>query len=189
VVKAQAATPPEQTIDNAGTGFTTTGTWTASTSVAGYLGANHLTHAPGADAVGAVVVDNTDAGFSATGTWPVSTSVPGYLGASYRAHAANGEPPSALVVDNTDAGVTVTGTRPTSTGAPGYVGTNYQNHAGGTGTNTFTWTLTVPASGNYQAWARWTASTNRATNATYTVGTAGGNQAIAVNQQTNGGSC
>ena len=187
VVKAQSAAPPEQTIDNAGAGFATTGTWATSTSVAGYLGANYLTHEPGANAIGAVIVDNTDAGFGVTGTWPVSTSVPGYLGASYRVHAANGEPPSAIVVDNTDAAVTVTGTWPPSTGAPGYVGTNYQFHTPGSGANALTWTLNVPGTGNYQAWARWTAGTNRATNATYTVATAGGNQAVAVNQQANGG--
>jgi len=188
VVKAQPAAPPEQIIDNGTGGFTTTGTWAASTSVAGYLGSNYLTHAPGADAVGAIIVDNADAGFSVTGSWNTSTAVPGYLGANYRTHEANGPPPSAVVVDNTDAGANATGTWPSSTGAPGYLGANYASHAAGTGANAFTWSLPVAQAGSYQVFARWTASTNRATNATYAIATASGSVMVSVNQQVNGGS-
>jgi RHS repeat-associated protein len=188
VVKAQPAAPPEQTIDNGASGFSSTGTWAASTAVAGFLGTSYLTHAPGADAVGAVIVDNTDAGFSVTGSWGVSTAVPGYLGASYRTHEPNGPPPLAVVVDNTDAGASATGTWPESTGAPGYLGANYATHAAGTGASAFTWSLPVAQAGSYDIYARWTASANRATNATYAVATASGSVTVSVNQQVNGGS-
>jgi len=188
VVKAQPAAPAEQSVDNGATGFATTGSWAASTSVAGYVGTNYLTHAPGADAVGSVIVDNADSGFSVTGSWNVSTAVPGYLGANYRTHEANGPAPSAVVVDNTDAGATATGTWPASTSAPGYVGANYATHAAGTGANAFTWSLPVAQAGTYQVFARWTASSNRATNATYAIATASGSVTVSVNQQLNGGS-
>ena len=48
------------------------------------------------------------------------------------------------------------GTWPVSTSVSGYIGTDYQVHAAGSGANTFTWTLAVPAAGTYQAYARWT---------------------------------
>ncbi len=67
VIAAQPAASIEQIVDNAGSGFSTSGTWATSTSVAGFYGPNYLTHAPGANAVGAIVIDNADAGFSATG--------------------------------------------------------------------------------------------------------------------------
>ncbi|MBL8520820.1 MAG: hypothetical protein JNK75_09110, partial [Betaproteobacteria bacterium] len=92
LVRPQAATPTEQTIDNTATApaFSVTGTWSPSTSVAGYLGTNYLAHAPGNDAPGAVIVDNTDAGFTVTGTWPASSIVGGHVGTDYRTHEANG---------------------------------------------------------------------------------------------------
>jgi len=45
--------------------------------------------------------------------------------------------------------------------------------APGAGTNIFTGTLNVATAGTYQVYARWTASTNRATNAPYTIGHSG----------------
>ncbi len=229
VVAAQPAVTAEQIVDNGASGFSTAGAWTASTSVAGFYGPNYLTHAPGANAVGAVVVDNADAGFSTTGQWVASTSVAGYLGPNYQVHEANGAPPTAVVVDNSDPGFsatgtwaasssiagylgsnylthspngppigaivsdnsdassTVTGTWPASTSASGYFGTNYQTHAGGTGANDFAWNVSLPQSGTYQVYGRWTGGTNRANNASYAVTTATGLQSVSVNQQLNGG--
>ena len=80
-----------------------------------------------------------------------------------------------------------TGTWPASTSVGGYLGTNYQVHAAGTGTNTFTWTLSVPSAGTYEAYARWTQHPNRATNAKYTVNHAGGASVVTVNQEAGGG--
>ena len=167
---AQAASPV--VIDNGSAQFSVTGTWPTSTSVAGFEGANYQTHEANGAPPGAIAVDNTDAGFSVTGTWPTSTAVSGYVGTNYQVHSANGEPPSAIVADNATG--TAVGTWPTSTSVSGYIGTNYQVHTAGTGANTFTWTLAVPSSGTYQAYARWTQHPNRATNAKYTVNNAAG---------------
>jgi RHS repeat-associated protein len=93
-----------------------------------------------------------------------------------------------VVVDNTTAGqTTVVGNWATATADPGYQGTNYRTHAAGTGTNTFTWTPPVPANQSYLVYARWSANTNRATNAPYTVFHASGSTAIQVNQKVRGG--
>ena len=172
-------------IDNGSAQFRTIGTWPASTSVPGYEGANYQTHEAQGSPPGAIVVDNTDAGFTVTGTWPLSTAVPGYLGANYQVHEANGPEPTAIVVDNT-AGTAV-GTWAASTAVSGYYATNYQVHAAGTGADSFTWTPTIPVSGSYQVYARWTAHPNRSTHATYTVNHAAGATAVTVNQEANGG--
>jgi hypothetical protein len=52
--------------------------------------------------------------------------------------------------------------------------------------NIFTWDLTIPNSGQYELYARWTAHPNRATDATYTVRHDGGETQVTVNQQANG---
>jgi hypothetical protein len=135
----------EVVVDNGSAGFTVTGTWSASTAVAGYLGANYATHEANGVPPGAIAVDNSDPGFSVTGTWTASTAIAGYLGSNYQHQYANGESPSALVADNL-AG-SFTGTWPASTSVSGYLGTNYQVHAAGTGASVFTWTLNVPSDG------------------------------------------
>jgi RHS repeat-associated protein len=175
----------EVVVDNTSPGFSATGNWPTSTAVAGYLGTNYQTHEANGTPPGALVVDNTDAGFSVTGTWTASTAISGYYGANYQHHYANGEPPGAIIADNSAA--SATGTWPTSTSVAGYYGTNYQVHAGGTGANVITWTLSVPSAGSYQAYARWTAHPNRATNAKYTVNHAGGATVVSVNQEAAGG--
>jgi RHS repeat-associated protein len=57
----------------------------------------------------------------------------------------------------------------------------------GAAPNTATWTPNVAQGGQYEVYARWTASTNRASNATYTVTHASGQTSVPVNQQANGG--
>jgi RHS repeat-associated protein len=57
----------------------------------------------------------------------------------------------------------------------------------GSGPNAATWTPDVPQAGNYEVYARWTASSNRASNATYTVTHAGGSTPVQVDQKVNGG--
>ncbi len=52
--------------------------------------------------------------------------------------------------------------------------------------NTATWTPNAPA-GQYEVYAKWTANSNRATNATYTVNHVQGSTQVPVNQQANGG--
>lgn len=172
-------------IDNGAAEFTTIGTWPTSTVVPGFEGANYQTHEAQGNPPGAVVVDNADPGFTVTGTWPVSTAVSGFLGANYQVHVANGEEPAAIVVDNT--GGTTVGTWPTSTSVSGFFGSNYQVHAAGTGGDSFTWTPTIPATGTYLVYARWTQHPNRSTHAVYTVNHAGGATPVTVNQEQGGG--
>jgi hypothetical protein len=54
------------------------------------------------------------------------------------------------------------------------------------GYNSFTWNVTVPASGQYEVYARWTAHPNRATDAKYMVRHDTGDTMLAVNQRQNG---
>jgi RHS repeat-associated protein len=181
----QALGQTEIILDNGSAAFATAGTWPASTAIAGFIGSNYQTHEANGAPPGAIAVDNTDPGFSVTGTWISSTAVSGYLGSNYQHHYANGEPPTSVVADNL-AG-SFSGTWPTSTSVGGYYATNYQHHAAGTGTSSFTWTLNVPSSGTYEAYARWTQHPNRATNAKYTVSHAGGADVVTVNQEVGGG--
>ena len=167
-------------LDNDDPGVSFTGAWGASTSVAGFEGANYLYHAPGDGSGGALVADNSDATFS--GVWPTSTSVAGYEGANYQFHAANG---ALVVVDN--AAATFVGSWPSSTSVTGYHGSNYQHHTAGTGTNSASWSTIIGSAGDYTVFGRWSSHPNRATDATYTVSHSSGTDVVSVNQQLNGG--
>jgi YD repeat-containing protein len=92
---------------------------------------------------------------------------------------------NAYVLDNSATTTTVVGTWPTSWAAytTGY-GVNFRTHAAGTGTSTFTWTPTLPASGSYRVYTRWVAGADRATNSTYEITGTAGTTPVAVNQQT-----
>jgi RHS repeat-associated protein len=57
----------------------------------------------------------------------------------------------------------------------------------GAAPNTATWTPNVAQAGTYEVFARWTQSSNRATNATYAVTPGQGTTNVPVNQQANGG--
>jgi hypothetical protein len=92
------------------------------------------------------------------------------------------------VVDNTDNNTSKTGTWTASTSTSGYYGINYNSHAAGAGTNKFNWMPAITTSGTYEVYARWTASTNRATNAKYTVTNHTGSALpVEVNQKLNNG--
>lgn len=73
-----------------------------------------------------------------------------------------------------------------STSEAGYLGANYQYAAAGDGAAVATWTATLPASGGYQVSARWTAHSNRASNAPYTLTHDGGTTTVLMNQKVNG---
>src|SRR5882672_8684564 len=181
ITKPGASSGGEIVLDNGSSAFSSVGTWPTSTAVAGYVGTNYQTHEANGAPASAIVVDNSDSGFSATGTWPTSTAVSGYVGSNYRVHAANGEPPSAIIADNS-AG-SASGTWSNSTAVTGYYGSNYQVHTAGSGANVFTWTLSVPSSGSYLVYGRWTSHPNRATNAKYTVNHAAGSTVATVNME------
>jgi YD repeat-containing protein len=96
----------------------------------------------------------------------------GQLLAEYDAGAASATPvPPApeATLDNTDPGAGATGGWTSAAERPGYLGTDYAEVEGGTSSDVFTWTPTVPAAGSYQVFARWPADANRGSSATYTV--------------------
>lgn len=93
-----------------------------------------------------------------------------------------------LVLDDASAeGVVRVGTWTTSTSEPGYYGTGYL-HDGNTdkGAKSVRFRPTLPRSGDYRVYARWTAGTTRATNAPIDVVHADGSATVSVNQRLNG---
>lgn len=93
---------------------------------------------------------------------------------------------AAIIVDNADSsGIGVTGSWTTATGQ-GYNNSVLFRSGGGTGSNYVTFTPNITTAGNYSVYARWSAYTNRVTNAPFTVYYNGGNQTITENQQLNG---
>ncbi len=89
---------------------------------------------------------------------------------------------NAYVIDNTATTTAVVGTWPTGGGQTAF-GSSFRTHAAGTGTNSFTWTPTLPSSGSYRVYSRWVAGADRATNATYEITGTAGTTTVAVNQQ------
>lgn len=93
-----------------------------------------------------------------------------------------------VIVDNTDSGFeVVSGTWSTSTILPGYYGTNYRSSSSGTGTAKARWTPNLPESGHYKVYVKYTADTNRATNAPYMIQSVQSNETVRINQQTGHG--
>ena len=89
-----------------------------------------------------------------------------------------------FIIDNSD-GVQVKGNWSTSSTTVGYLGADYLFRTAGDGSATVTWTLPANAApGRYEIFARWSSGPNRATNATYQIGTA----TVSVNQKQNGAS-
>ncbi|TCC34649.1 exo-alpha-sialidase [Kribbella sindirgiensis] len=92
-----------------------------------------------------------------------------------------------VTVDNGgDLGFSVVGTWPSSRGVPGYYGFNYVSHAKGTGANVAQWRPALPGGDRYEVLASYSATTNRATDATYVVHHADGVTPVTVDQTKNG---
>ncbi|MFF7339109.1 DNRLRE domain-containing protein [Streptomyces sp. NPDC008163] len=94
-----------------------------------------------------------------------------YPDGSLKSRADNGVPvgQNVVLVDNSDTqNTSATGTWPKAdvTGQQGY---NHQAHASASGTDTFTWTLNVPADGTYTAYAKYPKVTGATTSAKYTL--------------------
>ncbi len=90
-----------------------------------------------------------------------------------------------ILYDHGAAGYTETGTWTSSTSA-GYYGANARYASIG-GAHTATWTPTLATAGYYDVYAWWTAGTNRATSARYTVTHAAGSSDVNLNQTGGGG--
>jgi hypothetical protein len=93
--------------------------------------------------------------------------------------------PGATYIDNTEG--SYTGSWPASSSISGFYGENYQFHLAGSGTDTFTWTITISMPRTYEVFARWTQDPSRAPDATYTIYHDGGSTPVAVDQRSNGG--
>ncbi len=95
--------------------------------------------------------------------------------------------PSTIIVNTNATGVTITGTWTTSTTTVGYYGTSYlqDNDAGGGESVRFTPTL--PITGYYDVFMRWTSESNHATNAPVDIDYNGGTNTVHVNQQVSDG--
>lgn len=97
--------------------------------------------------------------------------------------SSGGEAPSTQTLD--DPGATYVGSWGTTSNFSGFYGAGYHAHAPGDGSQTATWQAAVPA-GTYRVYARWTAHSNRASDAPYTITHAGGQSTVKVSQRTSG---
>lgn len=97
-------------------------------------------------------------------------------------------PVTDVIVDNTDPGFTAPSSNwfP-STSVAGYLGTNYHARATQLISDAASWSATLPTTGSYEVFARWTTGSNRATSAPFIVDHAGGSTTVAQNQQNNNG--
>jgi RHS repeat-associated protein len=87
------------------------------------------------------------------------------------------------LADNSDAqSVTANGTWTSANSGSDHQGFDYQTHAAGTGTDSFTWNLSIPQDGNYTVYVKYPQVTGAATTASYTVGYNGGSATKAVDQ-------
>ena len=93
---------------------------------------------------------------------------------------------NSIVIDNADSGVTKVGAWSTSSSTAGYWGVNYFHDSNTGGGKSVTFTTTIPTNGTYEVDAWWTAASNRATNATFSITSSRGRSQVAVNQTLNG---
>jgi beta-glucanase (GH16 family) len=135
----------------------------------------------------ALTTDDWHHGASAIPTSSIDAALPDHMQVDYvRVWTEND---GAITMDNAAAsGVSIVGSWTTSTAAAGYYGSNFLDDGNtGQGTKSVKFTPNIPATGNYQVFARWTMGSTRATNVPVTVVSTSGTIAQSVNQQTNGG--
>jgi RHS repeat-associated protein len=92
------------------------------------------------------------------------------------------------LADNSDVQSTsATGSWPTANTGSDHQGYDYATHAAGTGSDAFTWNLTIPQDGNYTVYVKYPQVSGAATTASYTVGYHGGTATKAIDQTKNTG--
>ncbi len=197
VHSANGEEPSAIVVDNLSGTFT--GTWGTSTSVGGYFGTNYQAQAAGAGAN--------------SFTWTPAIPNTG----SYKVYARWTQHPNrsthaVYTVNHAGGATTVTVNQEANGGTWQLLGTFTLNAGSGNtvvlvdqgdgfviadaikftpdgaAPSTATWTPTIPSSGSYKVYARWTAHPNRATNAKYTVTHAGGDTLVTIDQEQNNGS-
>lgn len=92
-----------------------------------------------------------------------------------------------VIVDNTSTQFTASTNWATSTSPTGFYGTNCRTRSTASVSDSATWNATLPVTGTYQVYGRWTSATNRSTTAPFVITHAGGSATVNVNQQLNGG--
>jgi hypothetical protein len=106
----------------------------------------------------------------------------------YYLFAVNTKPPRKIIMDNPDA--TYVGhwpSAPDPEGEEAYIdGGDFQQNTVPYDGDTATWTPDISEAGHYRVYAWWTAYSDRATDAPYTIYYDGGSEKIRVNQQENG---
>lgn len=95
--------------------------------------------------------------------------------------------PAEIIVDNTDPGFVASANWWTSTSTAGFYGSNYHTRGTASVSDAASWTATLPTTGSYNVYARWTSGANRSATAPYVVVHSGGSTTVSVNQQANGG--
>lgn len=112
-----------------------------------------------------------------------------YLGDTPIAVVTNQGVANTVTADNTDTASVASGTWTPTTASGGYWGSNYSSHAalaaGTTSTDKFTWTLSVPAAGSYDVFARWSADSARSGSAPYSIVHSAGTTTVNADQRIN----
>jgi hypothetical protein len=97
-------------------------------------------------------------------------------------------PEGIIPIDNSDPAFTTAGSWKNSSGVAGFYGSNYQYTWRGNGDTSATWTYKISSPGQYKISARWTAHSNRAPDAPYSIYNNGRLlDTIVVDQRTDGG--
>ena len=90
--------------------------------------------------------------------------------------------------DNDTCGFIMTGDWTTANAVSGHEGANYRQASAGTGLWRADWSCSdITAGGLHRVYVKWTADSDRATNAKYTITHTGGSTTVTVNQKENGG--